>query len=514
MKRSTYFLVTCFVLVAFLTASALSIDERIGVLETEIAELKTLLQKHGQTINTVKDDLLPATGPRAFLDGTRGWDENFTSIWTSVAPLPLYNVGIGTMSPQGKLHVQRDLAAGAELITLFNPSTSPSAYEFLRLGQSNVYWGILSYDNEDKELSLQSNINSSEGIALVTQTAAPIKFITGLTNERMRVNSDGNVGIGEASPQKLLHVNGDARFNNIWITDTPVPFIAFGASAEHGFIQYYDNSIDIVAKAGRDIRLGTDNSYDDVVIDTDGDVGIGTTTPWTKLEVAGHIRADAGALTNIEIWADCTNNPAWDYAGIALSNGTNFPATRLQVFGPSHSPPNEFHIRHYPDAPIIITTNNNERMRITGSGDVCIGTTVSSGFLLAVNGTAAKPGGGSWSTLSDIRLKHIHNNYERGLTEIAKINPVRYTYKKGNELELPTEQNFIGVVAQDIERIIPEAVEENDNGYLMINNDPIIWAMVNAIKELKSQNDELKKKIQQLEKYQSGQTEYRSQSCN
>ncbi len=87
-------------------------------------------------------------------------------------------------------------------------------------------------------------------------------------------------------------------------------------------------------------------------------------------------------------------------------------------------------------------------------------------------------------------------------------------YIRSVPVKTETEQNFIGAVAQDIERIIPEAVEENDNGYLMINNDPIIWAMVNAIKELKSQNDELKKRIQQLEKHQSGQKEYGSQACN
>lgn len=102
-------------------------------------------------------------------------------------------------------------------------------------------------------------------------------------------------------------------------------------------------------------------------------VGIGTSTPWVKLEVAGHIRANRGALTNIEVFADCSSNPAWDYAGIALSNGTYFPATRLQTFGPAHSPAHEFHIRHYPNAPIIFSTNNTERVRFAGNGNVGIG---------------------------------------------------------------------------------------------------------------------------------------------
>jgi hypothetical protein len=43
-----------------------------------------------------------------------------------------------------------------------------------------------------------------------------------------------------------------------------------------------------------------------------------------------------------------------------------------------------------------------------------------------------------------------------------------------------------------VQQVIPEAVEENENGYLTVNNDPIIWTMLNAIKELKTQNEMLK----------------------
>jgi|GEM_PF-5514401 len=406
-----------------------SLEKQIVSLENQIAEIKTTIRKFRNKQATKisgEEDRKPmkkkngySMNPRIWTEGQRGWIEDGANIWTSLAPVPTYNVGIGTSSPQGKLHVERNLAAGAELITLFNPSTSTNAYEFLRLGQSNIYWGIMSYDNEDKELSLQSNINSSEGIALVTQTAAPIKFITGLANERMRIKGDGNVGIG-------------------------------------------------------------------------------TSTPWAKLEVAGIIRADAGDLTNIEVWADCSNT--FDYAGIALSNGFHYPATRLQVYGTSYTEPEAFHIRHYPNAPIIISTNNAERMRITGDGNVAIGTTNPSGYLLAVNGTAAKPGGGSWSVFSDGRLKDVKGDYTCGLEEIEMINPVYYKYKENNELGLPSHKEFIGVVAQEIQPIIKDAVEANDSGYLLVDNDPIIWAMLNAIKELKRQNDLLNERVEELEK--------------
>ena len=81
---------------------------------------------------------------------------------------------------------------------------------------------------------------------------------------------------------------------------------------------------------------------------------------------------------------------------------------------------------------------------------------------------------------------------ERGLSEISRLNPVRYSYREDNELQLPAGSECVGLVAQEVQNVIPEAVEENSNGYLMVNNDPIIWTMLNAIKELKAENDQLK----------------------
>jgi hypothetical protein len=134
------------------------------------------------------------------------------------------------------------------------------------------------------------------------------------------------------------------------------------------------------------------------------------------------------------------------------------------------------------------------------SGNVGIGTTDPQGFRLAVSGDAAKSSGGtSWATFSDARLKDMSGLYECGLSEIGKLEPVRFRYKQDNQLGLPTKQEQVGLVAQDVKDVIPDAVSENDQGYLMLNSDPIIWAMLNAIKELKAENDELKKRIERLE---------------
>jgi len=113
---------------------------------------------------------------------------------------------------------------------------------------------------------------------------------------------------------------------------------------------------------------------------------------------------------------------------------------------------------------------------------VGIGTTMPD-QLLSVNGQADKPGGGSWASFSDRRLKTLDGSFRSGLSQILKINPVRYRYKEENGMGIHDLEEHIGLVAQDVEKVIPEAVTENDKGYLLVNNDPIIWSMLNAIKE-------------------------------
>jgi len=115
---------------------------------------------------------------------------------------------------------------------------------------------------------------------------------------------------------------------------------------------------------------------------------------------------------------------------------------------------------------------------------------------LTVNGSADKPGGGSWSTLSDRRLKTLDGQYSSGLAEIMKINPVKYRYKDGNGMGIRDREEHVGVVAQEIQQAIPEAVTENSRGYLLVNNDPVIWAMLNAIKEQQGMIERQKETIQ------------------
>lgn len=130
------------------------------------------------------------------------------------------------------------------------------------------------------------------------------------------------------------------------------------------------------------------------------------------------------------------------------------------------------------------------------------------GNLTVAGGTATKPGGGSWVAPSDLRLKDetTIKPYERGLDAITKLQPI--TYKYNGEAGMPTDETFHGLVADDVEPIMPEAVgravlgarpamsedevDEPGEEYRTFDQTPLLFAMLNAIKELNAEIEALK----------------------
>jgi hypothetical protein len=120
-----------------------------------------------------------------------------------------------------------------------------------------------------------------------------------------------------------------------------------------------------------------------------------------------------------------------------------------------------------------------------------------------VNGNASKSGGGSWATYSDARLKTVHGPFDRGLDELLQLNTIRYNYNDDNPKGIVNEGEHIGFVAQEVEKVIPEAVEYTEDGYLMLDNDPILWTMLNAVKEVNNKcemsQDQVDRRLASLE---------------
>ena len=115
------------------------------------------------------------------------------------------NVGIGTTSPQGQLHISSGTSGDCVMIlqadTDNNNEGDNPRIEFWQDGslqESAIVQG-------NNELQIMNSVSSSGGIVFYTGT------VTGYTNavERMRINPSGNVGIGTTSPSYKLEVSGD-----------------------------------------------------------------------------------------------------------------------------------------------------------------------------------------------------------------------------------------------------------------------------------------------------------------
>jgi hypothetical protein len=126
---------------------------------------------------------------------------------------------------------------------------------------------------------------------------------------------------------------------------------------------------------------------------------------------------------------------------------------------------------------------------------------MSDGGNLTISGSHGyKTSGSTWEISSDIRLKDVVGPYMHGLEEISKLSPIVYRWKKdfAERKGVEQETEYVGFSAQAVQEVIPEAVLTGEDGYLQLNVDPILWASVNAIKELKAENDTLKEQNEDL----------------
>lgn len=131
-----------------------------------------------------------------------------------------------------------------------------------------------------------------------------------------------------------------------------------------------------------------------------------------------------------------------------------------------------------------------------GTGNVGIGTTAPD-QKLTVNGNASKTGGTSWAVFSDERLKNIKGKFSLGLDVIRQLQPVRFEYRPDNPLGLADTGEQIGFSAQEVQKVLPAAVTTSRNGYLQLNVDPILWTMLNGIKEQDAEMERLRNQVRE-----------------
>ncbi|HEX7771358.1 MAG TPA: tail fiber domain-containing protein [Pyrinomonadaceae bacterium] len=314
----------------------------------------------------------------------------------------------------------------------------------------------------------QGATGNSETGTLVFQVDA------GAPANSLRVSSGGNIGIGTATPVLDVHAN---------TTDTPA--IRLEQNSSGGFTaqtwdiganeaNFFIRDVTGGSRLSLRIRPGAPTSSLDIA--ANGNVGVGTGSPNARIDLKQIEDTFVGSLH----LRRATTNDTW-----AVANGTD----------------NNLYFAYATDASLANAaadfTVNPLVLTSTNGGRVGIGTNAPD-QKLSVNGDASKTGGNTWLAFSDARLKNIRGNFNTGLKAVMQLQPLRYEYRPNNALGITPNGEHIGFAAQAVQKVIPEAVTTNADGYLMVNGDPIIWTMLNAIKEQQQEIMKLKNEVRRL----------------
>lgn len=286
------------------------------------------------------------------------------------------NVGIGTDSPSTKLHVS---SSGD---TILRVTSADGNAAFLDLGDaSDPDGGRIVYD-------------SGSNLALYTASS-----------ERMRILANGNVGIGTTNPGYKLQVSGGNAMINGGSSNSL--FLSIDTNYLYGDV----NGV-VIAGANNNFRIKTDGS-ERVRVIANGNVGIGTTSPNSKLQVDGEIDAngDDGYRINGKAWAaESSNNLRlgdWD--------GESFSTS---IYG----------------------SNSSEVMRVTGN-NVGIGTTSPDGKLEIVQASGGgkptlivsnDPSGDDGFTFQSWRYGENNTSFRLDLKQRVSSGVVQYAFDMVN----------------------------------------------------------------------------------
>ena len=223
-----------------------------------------------------------------------------------------------------------------------------------------------------------------------------------------------------------------------------------------------------------------------IYANSSGNVGIGTSSPSSKLHVAG------GSGSTIRNTAS---------AGSSWFVGSNVDSYIL------HNESN---------TPMLFTTNGTERARIDSNGNLCVGRssvgagdrfivqTIASGtIMLGYNSSATN----TYQVLDSGNVRNTNNSYGAISDQRRKENIVDATPKleKLNQVRVVNfnligdEQKQIGVVAQELEQIFPGMVEEDQEGIKAVKYSVFVPMLIKAIQEQQQMIETLQAKVAALE---------------
>jgi trimeric autotransporter adhesin len=156
------------------------------------------------------------------------------------------------------------------------------------------------------------------------------------------------------------------------------------------------------------------------------------------------------------------------------------------------------------DENIVITSYNARTSAAAGTGQIVIGHNIvgkgnNTGLFGGASGVYNEGNTAAWSTVSDERIKKNITDNNIGLEAINKIQVRNFEYRTEDEItELPKESvikkegNQVGVIAQEIQEILPDLIKEQTTGCLSVNPDNLTWYLINAVQELSAEIKKLK----------------------
>jgi hypothetical protein len=316
-----------------------------------------------------------------------------------------------------------------------------------------------------------------------TKTATPLVFVTN-DNQRMRIDSSGNVGIGTSSPAQKLHVNG-GQYTGLRLETTNAlgaSYIDFGdnSDADVGGIVYWhtDNSMRLVTNAAEAMR-----------IDSSGNLLVGTTSG-SNLATGGGTNNGTNIVSGGGIHVQRNND-----ANVFLSKASGATDTRYLSF---YSAGSEVGSIGVAGGDLYISGGSSHagiRFDTNILTPVVNGTQTDATVDLGYNSYRFKDAhfsgtvnAANFNTTSDATLKTNVETLSGSLDAVTSLRGVSFDWLENGGSE-------IGVIAQEVEAVLPDVVSTNDEGIKSVKYGNMVAVLIEAIKEQQAQIDELKAQL-------------------
>jgi hypothetical protein len=253
------------------------------------------------------------------------------------------------------------------------------------------------------------------------------------------------------------------------------------------------------------INIGSGQVYKDA----SGNVGIGVSSIAPKLEVNGLGRfataADKGVIglgeganstqvTNVGLWRGGANSAVSTSTGIVATGGNflNLGGYDGMAFttGAASIGSQTERMRIDSSGNVLVgtTTNNSRNPRLALSGNSVtwsVGPTASNSVFTVYNasevGVYLPSGNTAWVSTSDETLKNITGEITDAINKVSQLRAAEFTWKN-DESNKPQ----VGLIAQDVQKVLPQVISENDKGILGVSYTEVIPLLVASIKELKA----------------------------